>query len=93
MHAWLETLPEGMLNQWIAWDKVEPMGESWLQTASIVQAINLPLYAQSGQDIPEAEVFMPPRYKRPKKRLSDVLFGTNAEKVKDKVLSMFGGKK
>lgn len=69
------------------------MGESWLQTASIVQAINLPLFAKAGQEIPEADTFMPLRYKRPKKRLSDILFGTNAEKVKDKVLAMFGGKK
>lgn len=88
----MKSLPANALNQWIAFDRVEPMGEEWMQTASIIQAINMPIYARSGQEMPEVEVFMPPRYRRPKLRKSDALFGAAkaTSKFAGKVKAMFG---
>lgn len=88
---WVEHLPRGVLNQWLAWDRVEPMGEAWMQTASIMQAIHLPTFAKAGQDLPEVESFMPDRYRRPKKRLTDQLFRSTPPKtLLGKVKSIFG---
>ncbi len=91
--SWVEHLPRGVLNQWLAWDKVEPMGEEWMQTASIVQSINLPMFARAGKELPDVETFMPDRYRRPKKRLSDQLFKPpSSQSLFGKVKSMFGAK-
>jgi hypothetical protein len=90
--AWLGELPHGVLDQWIAWDSVEPMGEAWKQTASLIQAINLPLYARADKEMPSVSDFMPTRYRRPRKRLTDQLFGNAglAKKMAGQVKAMFG---
>lgn len=93
----MQQLPANTLNQWIAFDRVEPMGEEWMQTASIIQAMNMPIYARAGKEMPEAEVFMPPRYRRPRLRKSSALFSAAdaTGKIAGQVKAMFGfrGKK
>jgi hypothetical protein len=49
------------------------MGEAWMQTASLVSAIQMPMFAQTNMDVPEPEDNMPQRYLRRKKRVSDLL--------------------
>ena len=64
-----------------------------MQTASIVQSINLPMFARAGKELPDVETFMPDRYRRPKKRLSDQLFKPpSSQSLFGKVKSMFGAK-
>jgi len=88
----MKDLPAGTLNQWIAFDRVEPMGEEWMQTASIVHAINMPIYARSNSELPDVEVFMPPRYRRPRLRKSNALFSAaqTTGKIAGQVKAMFG---
>lgn len=68
--AWLAGLPAGKLNQWMAWEQVEPMGETWMQVARVLEAIYLPIYARAGSDAPEAADYMPERYRRPRKSVA-----------------------
>jgi hypothetical protein len=70
---WIKSLPKGALDQWLAFDLVEPMGERWMQTATLAQSIELPLFAQAGKDAPEVESYMPRRYLRKTKRISELL--------------------
>lgn len=70
---WVKSLPKGALDQWLAFDLVEPMGERWLQTATLAQSVELPLFAQTNQDPPDVESYMPRRYLRRKKRVSELL--------------------
>jgi hypothetical protein len=69
--SWVKTLPRGTLDQWAAFDAVEPIGEQWLQTAKIVTAIEKLVhikYMQAGVDAkaPSQNDAMPSRYQRPK---------------------------
>ena len=68
--AWLASIPAGKLNQWMAWETVEPMGEQWQQTAKILEALLLPIYARCGSDAPSADDLMPERFRRPKKTVA-----------------------
>lgn len=69
------------------------MGESWMQTASIMQAVNMEAFAKAGQELPSVDAFMPNRYRRPKKRLSDQLFRPKEQSkgLMSKVKSIFKG--
>jgi hypothetical protein len=85
-------MPAGRLNQWVAWDKVEPMGEAWLQTATLTQAAHLDLFVRAGKECPEVEDFMPARYARKKVTLKSILMdgvGT-AKEMAGQVKAMFG---
>jgi hypothetical protein len=91
--GWAESLPDGALTQWLAWEQIEPIGEQWKQTAGIIHAINVPLYARTGQELPTDEDFMPDRYKRPKRKLSSQLF-QSPEQIKqqaERAKAMFLG--
>jgi hypothetical protein len=90
--AWMKSLPSGVLNQWIAFDSIEPIGEEWEQTASIVHAINLPLYARAGQEMPEVADFMPTRYRRPKRSAKTMLkqAAKASTQIAGQVKAMFG---
>jgi hypothetical protein len=90
--AWMKSLPSGALNQWIAFDSIEPIGEEWEQTASIVHAINLPLYARAGQEMPDVVDFMPMRYRRPKRSAKAVLkqAAKASTQMAGQVKAMFG---
>lgn len=90
--AWMQSLPSGALDQWIAFDSIEPIGEEWEQTASIVHAINLPLFAKAGQAMPEVADFMPSRYKRPKRSAKTMLkqAAKASTQIAGQVKAMFG---
>jgi hypothetical protein len=90
--AWMKSLPSGALDQWIAFDSIEPIGEEWEQTASIVHAINLPLFARAGQAMPEVADFMPSRYKRPKRSAKSMLMqaAKASTQIAGQVKAMFG---
>jgi hypothetical protein len=90
--AWIKSLPSGALNQWIAFDSIEPIGEEWKQTASIVHAINLPLYARAGQEMPDVADFMPSRYRRPKSSAKTILkqAAKASTQMAGQVKAMFG---
>jgi hypothetical protein len=67
--GWLRTLPAGTLNQWEAFDAVEPIGEQWEQTAQLSLLIRrmyeLQLATAGGK--PESmdfEDFFPARYRK-----------------------------
>ena len=90
--AWMQSLPAGALNQWLAWDMVEPMGERWMQTAKLLEALYLPLYARADEEPPDASDFMPDRFYRPKVSAASIL-KQSAESCKamaNQVKSMFG---
>jgi len=55
------------LSFWEAFDRVEPIGDEWEQTAMICEKIVFELYAQAKMDPPSWEDLMPPRYKRTRK--------------------------
>jgi hypothetical protein len=85
-------MPAGQLNQWVAWDKVEPMGEAWLQTATLAHATHLDLFVRAGKDCPEIEEFMPSRYARKKVSLKSILMDgmDTAKEMAGQVKAMFG---
>jgi hypothetical protein len=66
-------MPAGALDGWMAFDRVEPMGETWMQTAELIHSIHLPMFARSEQAMPEADAFMPARYLRRKKTVTESL--------------------
>lgn len=77
--AWVQSLPSGVLNQWLAFDSIEPIGEDWMQTAKILEALYLPIYAKAGHNAPDASDLMPDRFTRPKKSvLSEILGAAKA---------------
>ncbi len=67
VHSWLEKLPDGALTFWEAFDRVEPIGDEWEQTAMIMEKLLVKLYAQAKMDPPSWQDLMPPRYKRVRK--------------------------
>jgi hypothetical protein len=64
----MRSLPsDSFLSQWIAFDRIEPFGDEWEQTARLHSAIVLQPFAQAGLELPDWEDFMPLRYqKQPK---------------------------
>jgi hypothetical protein len=89
---WVRSLPAGVLNQWIAFDHIDPLGEDWKQTASIIQAIFTPVFANAGAELPNADDFMPEHYLRQKKKLSSVLFQSpeDSKRIAEKAKAVFG---
>jgi hypothetical protein len=84
--AWLKKLPHGVLDQWVAFDRVEPIGEDWKQTASILSMLsNLAgtIAATAGITMEVADVndCMPLRYQRPKKALKPAIPKPEAAKT------------
>lgn len=65
VQAWLRSLPRGALNFWEAFDSVEPIGEQWSQTAMLAWASTI----ENFRDPKEPDDFMPPRYRRKKRRV------------------------
>jgi hypothetical protein len=66
--GWLKTLPRGTLKQWEAFDRVEPIGEHWRQTADLKsmlsQIIGLIYAYMSGETLKasSSDDAMPSRY-------------------------------
>jgi hypothetical protein len=89
---WVRSLPAGVLNQWIAFDHVEPIGDDWRQTASIVRAVLIPAFANASAEFPDVDDFMPDHYLRPKKKLSSVLFQSpeDLKQIAQKAKAVFG---
>ena len=89
---WVRSIPAGQLNQWVAWDRVEPMGEAWLQTATLAQAAHLDLFVRAGRDCPEIEDFMPVRYARKKVSAGSILrsAGKASKAMAGQLKTMFG---
>lgn len=90
--AWLASVPAGKLNQWIAWDTIEPMGENWMQTAKILEALYLPIYARGDEDPPTAADLMPDRFYRPKVNAGAILrqSAKACQAMAGQVKAMFG---
>jgi hypothetical protein len=67
------------------------MGEQWAQTARILEALLLPIYARAGSDAPSANDLMPVRFRRPKKTIASEIRAAieNAESIGDQ-LKAFG---
>lgn len=65
VRAWLRALPRGALNFWEAFDAVEPIGEQWRQTAQLTWANTL----ENFKEPREPDDFMPPRFRRKKRRI------------------------
>jgi hypothetical protein len=93
--AWLASLPAGKLNQWLAWEQVEPMGETWMQVAKVLEALYLPIYAKAGSDAPEAADYMPERYRRPKKSVASEIRAAieSSDAIANQMKAMMGAKK
>ena len=89
---WLRSLPTGVLNQWMAYDMVDPLGEQWRQTASTIQAVLTPAFANARAELPEIDVFMPEHCLRSQKKLSSVLFKSKdeAKLIAGKAKAVFG---
>lgn len=68
--GWASSLPSGALNQWLAFDSIEPIGEEWMQTAKILEALYLPIYARAEREPPDAADLMPERFQRPRKGIA-----------------------
>ena len=92
---WLKSLPSGVLSQWMAYDMIDPLGEQWKQTASTIQAVLTPAFANARAELPEVDVFMPEHCLRPQKKLSSVLFksGDETKRIADKAKAVFGHRK
>lgn len=92
--AWVESMPSGVLNQWLAFDSIEPIGEDWMQTAKILEALYLPIYAKAGSDAPEASDLMPDRYRRPRKSVASEIMQAieNSEAIANQFKAMMGAK-
>jgi hypothetical protein len=86
VQAWLASLPRGALDFWAAFDQVEPIGERWAQSAMIAHQSAFGTYCQAGKEPPDFEDYMPPRWKRPKKRVEITLPSSSNENQK-----AFGG--
>jgi hypothetical protein len=76
--GWLRTLPAGALNQWEAFDAVEPIGDEWKQTAQLSLMLRNLFEIQLATSGVKTEPitlddFMPARYRRPpvKKKKKD----------------------
>jgi hypothetical protein len=67
------------------------MGESWMQTAKLLEVLLLPIYARAGSDAPSANDLMPDRFRRPKKTIASEIRAAieNAEAIGDQ-LKAFG---
>lgn len=50
------------MNQWMAFDSIEPIGEEWRQTSLLASQVLMEPYAKAGLEPPQWEDFMPPRY-------------------------------
>lgn len=68
VNAWLKSLPAGSLDYWLAFDRVEPIGEERLQHAELMQQVAAQLMVHAKIDLPEVEDFMPARFERTKKQ-------------------------
>lgn len=69
--AWLRTLPYGALDQWLAFDAIEPIGDEWEQSAQValsVYRLSGIQLAKAGAKPPEISFddCMPARYRPPK---------------------------
>lgn len=87
--GWLQSLPRGALDFWAAFDQVEPIGERWAQSAMIAHQSAFGVYCQAGKDPPPFEDYMPPRWKRPKKKV-EITLPTSAEDNAAAFKSMLG---
>jgi hypothetical protein len=67
------------------------MGESWMQTAKLLEVLLLPIYARAGSDAPSANDLMPDRFRRPKKTIASEVRAAieNAKAIGDQ-LKAFG---
>lgn len=65
----MKTLPRGALDQWLAFDSVEPIGEQWAQTAKLASLLSQSIGLQmatagvKSECVTEADC-MPARYHR-----------------------------
>jgi hypothetical protein len=75
-------MPKGALDQWVAFDSVEPIGEEWRQTAEtnflLRQLIGIQM-AKAGVKSDQFTVndCMPARYDRPKRKVAKPKSDTN----------------
>lgn len=76
--GWLDEVPKHVIDFWLAFDAIEPIGDAWEQTAEInaklSQILGLVAFGVHGAvlDSQTAEDNMPTRYARTKKRLAAV---------------------
>lgn len=92
-------MPHGALDHWDAFDRVEPIGEHWFQTASIISMlthvlsfIGIQYGANASPSTPNE--MMPDRYIRPKKpkREQQSAIPQTAKESFQGLLGMFGFK-
>lgn len=60
----MATLPSGTLDFWEAFDAVEPIGEEWMQAATVAHQSSLYAYCKAGKKPLDVEEYMPSRYRR-----------------------------
>ncbi len=92
--GWASSLPSGALNQWLAFDSIEPIGEEWMQTAKILEALYLPIYAKAGHNAPDASDLMPDRFTRPRKSVAIEIMSAieNSDAIANQFKAMMGAK-
>lgn len=71
---WIDETPPEILDFWTAFDKAEPIGQEWRQTAEVISKLHELLSALAAKLGVEVAVlnwdaFMPPRFVRLKKLL------------------------
>ena len=66
-----------------------------MQTAKILEALYLPIYAKAGSDAPEASDLMPDRYRRPRKSVASEIMEAieNSDAIANQFKAMMGAKK
>jgi hypothetical protein len=92
VEGWLEEVDPSVLAFWEAFDRIEPIGDAWQQTAllayCIEQLTNVQIVKAGGKARAfSAEDFMPSRYDRPATKRKVVV--ENANQLKTKLTSIF----
>jgi hypothetical protein len=85
VEEFFHTVPKRIMDFWTAYDHIEPIGQSWLQTAVVAKEVDdmhHDLCVANGIDREPKrtwEKFMPPRYKPVKKPIKQTRPQTFAE--------------
>ena len=69
VEGWLDSQPKAVIDFWEAFDSLEPVGDHWMQTATLASVLDalMAIVAATGgmkKEIRDWESFMPNRFER-----------------------------
>lgn len=93
--GWLSETPKHVVDFWIAFDSVEPIGEQWRQTSETNSRLSqvaglLALTTGVKFDAEEPDDCMPQRFQRAKKRIPQVAVKQEPKSEFEQVTACFG---